>query len=265
MPENKPLARTIGYTVREIATPIEDLRFWTDDRDAQTNVAAAQGDKQEAFTYLPVEQDGKITGLVRYAAPGVSEFIPLSADWLIAADTPILHLIELFAEAPDRIYLVLQSSKIVGLVAPADLNKVPARASIYLLTAQFEAELAQLIRNTLHEDEAELEALLTADVLQKLRDEQTKTNVTDLGLNLFYYLYLADLMTIVAKHPELRAIFGFRSRSEADRALDFADLRNRVSHLTGLLITSRDELKVLNDACNKIIDLSARMNTDTSG
>ncbi|MCC6616080.1 MAG: hypothetical protein IT320_21600 [Anaerolineae bacterium] len=265
MPDNRPLGRTIGYTVREIATPVEDLHFWTDEYDQVQRANPIQDANQEAFTYLPVQQDRRITGFVRYAASGASEFIPLSADWLIAADTPILHLIELFAEAPDRIFLVLQSSKIVGLVAPADLNKVPARASIYLLTAHFEAELAQLIRNTLHEDEAELEALLTADVLNKLRAEQTKTNATDLGLNLFYYLYLADLMTIVAKHPELRAFFGFASRAVADRELDFAGLRNRVSHLSGLLITSRDELKALNDACNKVIRLSARMHADSSG
>lgn len=216
--------------------------------------------KEDAVTYLPVKREGQISGLVRRDELSVSEVIPLTADWLIAADTPILHLIELFAETSDRVYLVLQSSKIIGLVAPADLNKVPARASIYLLTAQFEAELAVLVRSTLQEDETLLEGLLSAENINKLRDEHTKAKASDLGLSLYYYLYLADLMTIVSKHEALRKRLGLRSRSHADTELDFAELRNRVSHLTGLLLTSRDELETINSACSKIIRLSDMIN-----
>lgn len=252
------LERTIGYSVFEITTPRDDLFFWTDDPIKQNQIL--QQAKEDDVTYLPVKQGEQIIGLVKRVELAVGETIPLTADWLIAADTPILHLIELFAEKPDRIFLVLQSSKIIGLVAPADLNKVPARASIYLLTAQFEDALARLVRAELNENETELEKLLSGDRIQTLRDEHAQTQKGDLTLSLFYHLYLADLFTIVAKHQDLRKRLGLRSRNHADCELDFADLRNRVSHLTGLLLTSRDDLQTINDVCSKIIRLSDTMN-----
>ncbi len=239
-------------------THVDHLYFWPEEGDQQVEVLQRAMD--DAVTYLPVRRESQIAGLVRRDGLTISDTIPLTADWLIAADTPILHLIELFAEKSDRVFLVLQSSKIIGLVAPADLNKVPARASIYLLTAQFEAELAQLVRDMLQEDEAILEQYLSADNIKKIRDEHTKAKAGDLGLSLYYFLYLADLMTIAARHEGLRQHLGLRSRSHADSEFDFADLRNRVSHLTGLLLTSRDELQLINAACSKIIRLSSMMN-----
>lgn len=260
MPGNgsPPLNRTIGYTVREITTPLGDLYFWTDQTDQQMHTL--QKAKENGVTYLPVKHNDNIIGLVRRDELSVGEVIPLTADWLIAADTPILHLIELFAEKLDRVFLVLQSSKIIGLVAPADLNKVAARASIYLLTAQFEDDLARLVRNVLNENEAELESLLSESRIQTLREEQKQSQKGDLNLSLFYHLYLADLFTIVAKHDGLRNRLGMRSRKHADGELDFADLRNRVSHLTGLLLASRAEIVTLNATCNKIIRLCDMIN-----
>lgn len=257
---NQTLNRSIGYTVREIATPFDQLYCWSADSQ-ETGVLERA--RQDRVTYLPVREGSQIVAIARREELAIAEILPLTADWLIAADTPILHLIELFAEKSDRLFLVLQSSKIVGLVAPADLNKVPARASIYLLTAQFEAELAVLVRKTLQEDEQMLERLLTADNITKIRTEHAKANASDIGLSLYYYLYLADLMTIVAKHEGLRKCLGLKSRSHADSQLDFADIRNKVSHLTGMLITSRDDLKILNEACSKIIRLSQAMNNHT--
>ncbi|MCA0454967.1 MAG: hypothetical protein LCI00_13425 [Chloroflexi bacterium] len=258
---NQTLNRSIGYTVREITTSFDKLYCLSNDGQQEAVLEHARKDR---VTYLPVREGSRITAIARREDLTIAEILPLTADWLIAADTPILHLIELFAEKSDRVFLVLQSSRIIGLVAPADLNKVPARASIYLLTAQFEAELAVLVRNMLGEDEAILERLLSPDNITKIRAEHAKANAGDIGLTLFYYLYLADLMTIVAKHEGLRKSLGLKSRSHADSQLDFADIRNKVSHLTGMLITSQDDLKTLNEACNKIIRLSEAMNAPTA-
>lgn len=253
----RPLDRTIGYSVLEIATSRNELYSWTDDPDQQQLVL--QQAKDADITHLPVKQGDQITGLVRRNGLKVSEPIPLTADWLIAADTPILHLIELFAAKMDRVFLVLQSSEVVGLVAPADLNKVPARASIYLLTAQFEAELINLVRTQLGEDEEELEKLLTNDRVKKLREDHDKAEKGDVNLSLFYHLYLSDLFTIVSKHGRLRTLLGFTSRSQVDKCLNFTDLRDRVSHLTGMLLTSRDELENINTACDTMIELSHKI------
>ncbi len=246
--------RSLGYAVREIITPIDDLVLWSDDPLMQQDAL-----QNRFITHFPVRVDGKITGMVRREGEAVGAFMPLTAEWLIAADTPILHLIDLFDQNADRVFLVLQSSQIIGLVAPADLNKIPARASIYLLTAQFEDKLAKLVRRTLNEDEVVLEQLLSAENMQKVREEHAKAKASDLGLSLYYFLYLADLMTLAAKHPDLRARLKLRSRSHADAELRFTELRNRVSHPSGLLIKSRAELGEINLACSKIIRLSMAM------
>lgn len=250
------MSREIGYSVREIATPVDALIAWTN--DPLQREEALRKAKDANVTYLPVQQNGQVTGLVKRVDLAIEEEFPLTAEWLIAADTPILHLIELFADKPDRVFLVLQSSRIYGLVAPADLNKVPARASIYLLTAQFEDALAKVVRAELNEDEAELESLLSERRVAKLRAEQAQSG--DLSLGLFYHLYLTDLFTIVSRHPKLLQQFGLRSRNHADTELNFANLRDRVSHLTGLLLTTRDDLKTINDMCNKVIQFGEMLN-----
>ena len=116
-----------GYTVLDIATPLAQLTCWRINEPRDEVVAAAHAHN---LTYIPVLDEGGVCGVIsraQLAAGGAA--LPLTADWLLATDTRVLELIKLFAQQPQRIFLVLQSSAIVGLVAPADLNKIPARAS----------------------------------------------------------------------------------------------------------------------------------------
>jgi hypothetical protein len=256
---SRSLDRNIGYSVIEIATPIDQLYCWDDDPDTQNQVL--QQAFEDDITYLPDRLDGQIIGLRKRVERTVGETIPISPDWLITADTKILHLIELFAEKPDRVFLVLSSSEIVGLVAPADLNKVSARASVYLLTAHFEDALVSEVRQALNESEEELKECLSENRLQELQKEHAEAQNGDLALSLFHHLYLADLCTIVAKNATLRDLLGFSSRNQADGQLHgVTDLRNSVSHLTGPLLTSRGQVSEVNDTCGKIIQWIERMN-----
>ncbi|MBK9751370.1 MAG: hypothetical protein IPO91_32010 [Chloroflexi bacterium] len=251
--------RSVGYSVREIVTPKDQLVYWSLD-EVETQKAAIEQAAQAKITYLPIKSNGKIVGIARREGQDIIEQHSLMAEWLIAADTPILHLIALFAQNADRVFLVLQSSEIIGLVAPSDLNKIPARASIYLLTAQFEDLLANLIREKLEHEESNLQALLSPENFRKISDERSRANEEDVSLNLFHYLYFADLHTIAAKHSDCREHLGFKSRKQAQQAFDFmAELRNRVSHLTGLLITSRTDLASIDRACETMIHLCAKI------
>jgi hypothetical protein len=101
---NRALGRHIGHTVLEIMTPVDELYLWADEPDA---VVLEQA-RAAGITYLPVQRGGQIGGLARRDELRIAEHLPLTADWLIAADTPILHLIELFARQPERIFLILQ-------------------------------------------------------------------------------------------------------------------------------------------------------------
>jgi hypothetical protein len=255
------LNRETGYTVREIMTAGEDLLFWTEDESQRAEVIHRA--RLSGITYIPVKRNGIIIGVITCdALEAQQSYEPLTTAWLIAADTPILRLIELFAEKSDRVFMVLQSSDIVGLVAPSDLNKIPARASVYLLLAHFEAALTGLVRRIVGEDEVAFTPYFTAERLGKLKKDQQDAKARDIDLPLLHYLYLFDLRTVVSKDERLYRRLGFPTRpdrsaaQEAEDAISFSAIRNPVSHLTNLLISSREDLAAVNDACERLIKYS---------
>ncbi|MBK9751375.1 MAG: hypothetical protein IPO91_32035 [Chloroflexi bacterium] len=246
--------KSVGYTVKDIITPVEEAICWTP-RESDSESLSQEAVKI-GVTFLPVKQHGRIVGTVRHDCLNEKDIEPLTSDWLVAADTPILHLIELFANNPNRIFFVLQSSKIIGLVAPADINKVAARASLYMLTANFEAGLAHLIHEHFGDDEEGLSKRLPPDRLEKLRKEQADARKRDINLGLAHYLYLTDLTSIVAGDAGLRERFGVKSKSAALKKLSISTLRNAVSHLTSRVVITANDLKVLNDQCDRLVECS---------
>jgi hypothetical protein len=251
---NGRLDRSIGYTVAEILTPMDSLIVWTAD-PAEQQKALSYSD----ISYFPVKSGKQITGIVRRRGTKVDDERPLTVDWLIGADTTILQLLDLFARDTHRIFLVLQASEIVGLVAPADLNKVPARASVYLLTAQFEVLLVELIREVLNDDEQALRDRLDEGRRKQLEKAYKSAQKGDVQLDFFRVLYFKDLLDLAKQDEAARAKLGFTCFEDAEKALDLAFLRNSVSHLTGLMIKSRAELVKTNQDCETIISLSNRL------
>ncbi len=252
--------RRIGYTVEEITTPTEDLLCW--DQSELTGEDRIRSAEAHKITFLPVTLDGEIVGItsIQSLKQGVS-YQSLTDDWFLDAEMPILELLERFANTPDRIYFVRKSSQLVGLVAPADLNKLAARASVYLLVASFEIELTETVRMRVGSDDEIVAKYLPPDRLKKLNEERQKTKKGDLELGLIHYLYLDDLITIVQKHDELRQAFGFESKTQAKEALSFKAVRNPVSHLNSLLIESRQDIQKVNDACHRLIHYGGILTT----
>lgn len=251
------ISRSIGYTVREIMTPENDLTCWDGHEETRKQALTAAGDD---ITFLPVRPNGVITGIIRREELESGQaHTPLTSEWLIAADTPILELLRLFAEKPDRVFLVLQSSQIVGLVAPADLNQIAARASVYLLSSHFEAELATLIRALLPEEEQYVGYVTSKSNLGIARKNQKKSRKEDIELDLLHYLNLSDLVDIVVQNSRLRELLDFTSEEAARKELDTRVVRNPVSHSANLLIADRKKLDDVNDACERLITISAKI------
>ncbi|MBZ0301177.1 MAG: hypothetical protein K8J31_15625 [Anaerolineae bacterium] len=257
MSQTDGTSREIGYQVIDIATPVALLTCWEAEQAREDIVRCAC---ENNLTYIPVRDSKRITGIVSRRALEAGEApSSLTSDWLITTDTTILEVIELFAEQPDRVFLVLQSSRIVGLVAPADLNKIPARASVYLLVAHFEAELMRLIKRVLP-DEADYRACFTDNRWKKLHQLRTEFASKDFELDLLHCLYASDMERIVSKADRLRDALGYANEKSAERALEgFQDIRNRVSHPTRPLVASRGELVKLNETCRRLIDLNQRI------
>jgi hypothetical protein len=249
--------RQIGYSVREIATPESAFDYWTKNSDEAKLLERA---KKEGYTYFPVKENELITGVmtVESLKSGERDIVPLTHDWLIAADTPILHLLELFAKDDTRNFFVLSSSEIIGIVSPADLNRIPARASVYLLVAHFETLLTELVRQKIGETEEELSTYLSEKSIEKARETRNQERKEDLELPIIRYIYLFDLVEIIKKHDELREQLGFESNSSVD-TMKFNTVRNAVAHLNNLLINSKGDIKKINSDCDRIIKYSEKI------
>ncbi len=251
------ISRQIGYTVREIATPESAFDYWMPGCDEKELLKVAE---DNGYSYFPVKEDGLINGIMTVDSlkSGEREIMPLTSDWLIAADTPILHLLELFAEDDTRNFFVLSSSKVMGMVSPADLNRIPARASVYLLVAHYETLVTELIRQEIGETDEAISRYLSEKSIEKARETRNKKRSKDLELPLIRYVNLFDLVEIVKQHDELRDRLEFESKKSVD-TMKFDIVRNPVAHLNNLLINSKDDIKKINDDCNKIIEYSGKI------
>lgn len=244
------------YTVLDIATPLEDLTCWRvgEPRDPVVKAAIAHN-----LTYIPVLNEKGLGGVIsRDELAAGAMPLPLTADWLLATDTSILEAIRLFAQQPGRVFLVLQASAVVGLVAPADLNKIPARASVYLLVAHFEMELARLLRLVVGDDE-DFRPFFTPSRWEKLHEDRLRQARRDVELELLQMMDLGDITDIARKHDDVRNLLGFASNSQCRKAMDLQGVRNRISHPTRPLIERREDIVELNDACGRMADLHQRI------
>ncbi len=256
------MSREIGYNVIAIATPISELTCW---EAGQPRAEIIDHAAIHNLTYIPARTGDRITGMItRKALEAGDSPTSLTADWLVTTDTPILEIIQLFAHQPEHVFLVLQSSRIVGLVAPADLNKIPARASVYLLVAHFEAELARLIRQVIPNDD-DYRPFFSAERWARLQTEKANAASQDINLDLLHHMYISDLVLIARKHDGIRDMLGFRNSTQARKALRFKRLRDAVSHPTSPLLTARSELGKLNDNCHQLITLNQRLATLLNG
>lgn len=248
------------FTALDIATRSGELDCWSVGADNATVLTTA---REEHYSFLPVRQDGDIVGIGRTdeLAAG-SEWMPLTSDWLIASNTPIIDLVSLFAERPEQVFFVLHGKEVGGLVAPADLNKTPARASIYVLLSEFERRLGDLILTVLPSEEKYCRDLHSS-VVKDARSRRRKSRVNDLDLELLRYMYLRDLLVIVRHHQALREDLGFfaeRNDKQISAWLDdINDVRNLVGHPVRPLISSRDELNRLHSVCETFIEWTAQV------
>ncbi len=247
----------LGYAVRDIVTPESAFYYWTPECDE--GVLLEHGEK-EGFTYFPVKLNGVFKSVMKLDSlkSGDRDIVPLTSEWLIAADTPILHLLKLFAQDNTRNFFVLSSSEIIGMVSPADLNRIPARASIYLLVAHFETLLTELIRQKIGETDEELSQYLSENRVTKATDLRDQERRVDLELPLIHYLNMFDLVEIIKHHDNLRKLLGFESKNSCN-VLKFETVRNAISHQNRLLINPNEDIKKIHADCNIMIESIEKM------
>jgi len=213
------------FTVETIMTPRRDLLTGEQGTDLAPVCAEA---RRRQFDLLPITRDGRIVEVLR-VEDGARE--PLTDRWLVSRDTAIPDLLQILLESGRPGFLVFQRQEVVGLVTPADLNKLPVRVYLYFLIGEVELALTLQIRSHFATVPEQALQMLSAKRRRELEAQIADLTEQNIGVDPVQLLRLSDVINIAAKHEPLRSQLGFSSRRAVEKALGgLNDLRNRTMH-----------------------------------
>lgn len=179
------------FTAEDLMTPVKDV-----ERAEPGNLDAARTKAiEERYDVLPVFKNEHIIGIFRV---DTAEPEPLTDRWLISRDTPILDLINLFVETEQPAFLILHRQEVIGLVTPADLNKLPARVYVYNLIGELELKLAALVQTHFRSDQARFRQALSDERWKKIASDYVRLKRGNADVDPVQLLYLKDLINIVS-------------------------------------------------------------------
>ena len=240
------------FTAQTIMTPITSLVTW----DGVESLASVW-ERADAFKIdtIPVLKNGAIGQVIQR---GNETPLPLTYAWVVTRDASIPVIVAIFAMSSKKCLMVLAGQAVVGVVTPADLNKLSARTYFYNLIAELEITLAQAIhkRGFTHD---ELFNLLGDD--QKRQEEiQTKLTNSELELELIHTLYLSEMVNIIKDDTTLRKTLGFPSNSQVKKQLNtLVHFRNDIMHPNNLILNDNHGVKDLHERIEKIARVLKRV------
>ncbi len=226
-----------SFPVRLIMTPAESLTYWDPE---SSNGSIFQEDGKLKYDVIPVKNDGHISGFITNdKLHGIKQ---LERKWLITHDSPISELVSLFLTTLIPGFFVISRQEIVGLVTPADLNKLPTRVYIYSLIGDVELQLSNLIRQEQSITPEEILGLISKERSADVRRVMETLDDQNVDIDIYQLLYLSDMLSIIQKTKVLREYLGFSSRKEAEHGLSgINELRSQTMHLVKPLLTNMPE------------------------
>lgn len=211
---------TVGLTVGQIATrPIETC-------DINALASDVLKDRRfEGIDQIPVRDRGRIVGVLERSHDFPNEQVdrvmrPLDDSLLVSAAEPLPQfLLETFA---GRYRLVIDGSKIDGIVTWSDIQKMPVRLLVFAMVSHLESLMMALIALKYPSPDGWM-PVLSECRQEKLREEQHKRQDEGLDPPLLELTYFADKHKVVKKAFDLPKKF----KSDMFRA---EELRNTVAH-----------------------------------
>ena len=108
----------------------------------------------------------------------------------------------------DRPFLfVVEGREITGLVTPSDLNKQPGRTYFYLLIANLEIAIAEMVRSHFA-NQSDALGLISKSRRGSVASRLAELRTGDVDADVVAALDFADLLTVVKNTPTLLAAFG---------------------------------------------------------
>jgi len=218
--------------------------------------------QQENFDQAPVVSDDGLAGyvirddLIRESTGSVRPKIrSLRSHDLATADSPIGETLSWLTTHP--ILFLLEGNDVTGFITPSDLNKQGGRTYFYLLLAQVELAISELLRHR-YADQRQLVADLTAARLEQVLERYEDDQKHDVATDIVSCLTFADLCEIVGRSADLREQFGFQSKKQASSRLEpVKKLRDRVMHPVRALLTDQNDITAMTELDRLLNQLAA--------
>lgn len=233
----------ISFTVSDIMTKRDQWEvIMIEDRNETC--------KQELkYDVTPISRNGIVNTFIQNKNNRKEQEI--TRDWLITNNTSIPELIKTFIETKKPALFVIKTQDFVGLVTPADINKLEARSFMYYVIGELELVIVEFIRiiGQLTPDEiincfSEKRRADILETAEKLHEENVDVTPDYLEL-----LQFSELIRIIEKNEKIYNALGFMSRAKAhDSLYGLVNLRNAVMHPSKpLIIDKYTSLKDVND------------------
>lgn len=177
------------------------------------------------FDHIPVREDTRIVGVLERgslnAAGNVRDGMRrLDGGMMVSAEEPLPKFLPTLTESPYR--LVVQGTKIQGIVTLSDVAKLPVRLLAFTSVAHLEAVLTKVIRTECADGDEKWLLLLgehRARVEKRLQDRR-KQNIH--LLSPIEVAYLSEKISVVGRLLRLKKLEGDRK--------SITDFRNSLAH-----------------------------------
>lgn len=221
-----------SFTVEALMTPYNELFMCNFNEDFATVREKAT---RQGFDCVPIVHDGKVISIL---PKGSIRPEPLVGKWLVSRDTPVFHLLNLFVRNELQPFLVLHRQDIVGIVTPADLNKMPMRVYVYNVIGELEMLLAALLREHFGDNQKAILELISTDHASKVACWQERAAQKNVEADIITYVFFDDLLDVIRQTKDLRLRLSLEVQDFTDHGpLDgLHKLRNRTMHTVGPLV-----------------------------
>ena len=137
---------------------------------------------------------------------------------------------------------VTKDNEVVGMVTPADLNKISSKMVFYIILSNLEQILINLIKKQ-HFEENKIEGYLGFTKLWNAKGIFELNKRENMVLSVFECMNISDLICITYKSKEIRKILNYSTENEAKKDLcPLVDLRNKIMHTGYSFIQNEKQL-----------------------
>ncbi len=246
------------FTVETIMTGRNLLLTW--DGNAPLDILWEQATQLKVDT-IPIEEHGQMVGILRR---GHDTPAPLTPAWLVSRDTAIPDVVQAFAEKAQPCLFVFYRQEVIGIVTPADLNKLPARTYFYNLLAELEMTIAEIVRR---QYDTEQDAILTLlDRQDEIDTIKAQMAASDLSIDIVHSLNLSDLVNLARKDETFRQSLGFPTPKQVEKHMNgLVYLRNDIMHPVRLILDDYTGIEKLNERIQRALEILNRLTANGNG